>query len=151
MTAGILAMLSGPIQFSSRLRQRSPRVHRVLGRVYVFSVFTAVFFVFLMLLHLRLSVPTIIANLIQSSCWFLSTLAAFLTARNRHIVQHRQWMVRSYAVTFTFILIRLPNAFPFWTHLGDTLYAIRIILLTLLAVFIPDFVFNWQELRSRRA
>ena len=57
-------------------------------------------------------------------------------------------MVRSYAVTFTFILIRLPNAFPFWTHLGDTLYAIRIILLTLLAVFIPDFVFIWQELRQ---
>ena len=29
---GLLALLAGPIQFSSRLRRRHPQFHRVLGR-----------------------------------------------------------------------------------------------------------------------
>src|ERR1700729_2177799 len=36
---GLIALLSGPIQFSSRLRRRYLGFHRVLGRTYVISVF----------------------------------------------------------------------------------------------------------------
>src|ERR1700749_5333242 len=36
---GVIALLSGPIQFSSRFRQRHLKFHRVLGRIYVISVF----------------------------------------------------------------------------------------------------------------
>src|ERR1039458_2887615 len=37
--AGIFALLIGPINFSSRFRQRYLQLHRVLGRIYVVSVF----------------------------------------------------------------------------------------------------------------
>src|SRR6202161_500434 len=37
--AGIFALLIGPINFSSRIRQRHLTLHRVLGRIYVVSVF----------------------------------------------------------------------------------------------------------------
>src|ERR1700691_2786104 len=37
--AGMIALLGGPLQFSSRLRQRHLKFHRVLGRLYVISVF----------------------------------------------------------------------------------------------------------------
>src|SRR5271154_2688873 len=33
--AGVLALLIGPIQFSSRFRQRYLKFHRILGRIYV--------------------------------------------------------------------------------------------------------------------
>src|SRR5579872_5530420 len=36
---GITALLAGPLQFSSRLRQRHLKLHRVLGRIYIISVF----------------------------------------------------------------------------------------------------------------
>ena len=36
---GVIALLAGPLQFSSRLRQRHLKLHRVLGRIYVISVF----------------------------------------------------------------------------------------------------------------
>src|SRR5277367_2436767 len=36
---GVIALLAGPVQFSSRLRERRPKFHRVLGRIYVISVF----------------------------------------------------------------------------------------------------------------
>jgi hypothetical protein len=58
----------------------------------------------------------------QAAAWIVCTTAAFITARNRQIAQHRQWMVRSYAVTFTFV---------YWSHLGDTLAAVGVIAFTL--------------------
>jgi hypothetical protein len=36
---GLIALLAGPVQFSSRFRQRHLNFHRVLGRIYVISVF----------------------------------------------------------------------------------------------------------------
>ena len=36
---GVIALLAGPMQFSSRLRQRHLKFHRILGRIYVGSVF----------------------------------------------------------------------------------------------------------------
>src|ERR1700761_7037490 len=40
---GTLALLAGPLQFSSRFRQRHLKFHRVLGRLYVVSVFVGGF------------------------------------------------------------------------------------------------------------
>src|SRR5579863_10724728 len=34
---GLVALLSGPIQFSTRFRQRHLKFHRLLGRIYVIS------------------------------------------------------------------------------------------------------------------
>ena len=36
---GVIALLAGTMQFSSSLRQRHLKFHRVLGRIYVVSVF----------------------------------------------------------------------------------------------------------------
>src|ERR1700728_5225540 len=41
--AGIFALLIGPINFSSRIRQRHLQLHRILGRIYVISVFVGAF------------------------------------------------------------------------------------------------------------
>ena len=41
--SGVIALLAGPIQFSSRLRQRHLKFHRVLGRIYVVCVFIGAF------------------------------------------------------------------------------------------------------------
>src|ERR1039458_3031812 len=43
MLAGIFALLIGPINFSSRIRQHHLQLHRVLGRIYVISVFIGSF------------------------------------------------------------------------------------------------------------
>src|SRR6202046_3506152 len=36
---GLIALLAGPVQFSTRFRQRHVKFHRSLGRIYVISVF----------------------------------------------------------------------------------------------------------------
>jgi hypothetical protein len=40
---GVIALLTGPMQFWSRLRRRHLKFHRVLGRVYVICVFVGAF------------------------------------------------------------------------------------------------------------
>ena len=40
---GLIALLAGPVQFSSRFRQHHLKLHRVLGRIYVISVFIGAF------------------------------------------------------------------------------------------------------------
>jgi uncharacterized membrane protein len=142
---GVVALLSGPIQFSSRFRRRHLKFHRVLGRIYVVSVFigaaTGV--------ALATGRPGFSGTSMQAAAWVVCTSAALLTARNRQIVQHRQWMARSYAVTFTFVSSRVLNLWPrYWSHLGDTFAAVGVIAFTLASLLIVDLGLNWRELTT---
>jgi uncharacterized membrane protein len=143
--SGVIALLSGPIQFSSRLRRCHLKFHRVLGRLYVISVFigaaTGV--------ALATGRPGFPGTSMQAASWIVCTTAAFVTARNRQIVQHRQWMARSYAVTFTFVSSRVLNLWPrYWSHLGDSFAAIGVIAFTLASLLIVDLGLNWQQLTT---
>jgi len=146
--AGIFALLIGPINFSSRIRQGHLTLHRVLGRIYVVSVFVGSFTG----IALAWGRPGLPGTSMQAAAWIVCTTAAFITARNRHIIQHRQWMVRSYAVTFTFVSSRVLNLWPrYWSHLGDSLSAVGVIAFTLSSLLIVELGLNWRELTTRRA
>jgi uncharacterized membrane protein len=145
--AGTLALLIGPINFSSRIRQRHLQLHRILGRVYVISVFVGSFTG----IALAWGRPGLPGTSMQAAAWMICTTAALLTARNRQIVQHRQWMARSYAVTFTFVSSRVLNLVPaYWSHLGDVMSAVGVIAFTLASLLIVDIGLNWHELTTRR-
>ncbi|MGA2217542.1 MAG: DUF2306 domain-containing protein [Terracidiphilus sp.] len=144
--AGIFALLIGPINFSSRIRQRYPKLHRVLGRIYVVSVFVGA----ATGVALAYGRPGFPGTSGQAAAWIVCTTAAFITARNRQIVTHRQWMARSYAVAFTFVSSRVLNLWPaYWSHLGDTLSAVGVIAFTLISLLIVDIGLNWRELTTR--
>src|ERR1700677_4428041 len=145
--AGIFALLIGPINFSSRIRQRHLTLHRVLGRIYVVSVFVGSFTG----IALAWGRPGLPGTSMQAAAWMACTTAAFITARNRQIVQHRQWMARSYAVTFTFVSTRVLTLVPaYWSHLGDVLSAVGVIAFPLASLLIVDLGLNWHELTTRR-
>ncbi len=145
--AGIFALLIGPINFSSRIRDRYRKLHRVLGRIYVVSVFVGSFSG----IALAWGRPGLPGTSMQATAWMVCTTAAFITARNRQIIQHRQWMARSYAVTFTFVSSRVLNLVPaYWSHLGDSLSAVGVIAFTLASLLIVEIGLNWHELTTRR-
>lgn len=143
---GTMALLAGPVQFSSRIRLRYLKFHRILGRVYVISVFIGAFTG----IALASGRPGLPGTSMQAAAWIVCTTAALITARNRHIVQHRQWMARSYAVTFTFVSSRILNLWPrYWSHLGDSLAAVGVIAFTLASLLIVEIGINWHELTTR--
>src|ERR1700726_1387585 len=144
---GVTALLAGPMQFSSRLRQRPLKFHRLLGRIYVISVFIGAFTG----IALAAGRPGMPGTSMQAAAWIVCTTAAFITARNRQILQHRQWMARSYAVTFTFVSSRVLNLWPrYWSHPGDRFAAVGVIPFTLASLLIVDLGLNWRELTTRR-
>jgi len=141
-----LALVTGAVQFSSRIRRWNLGFHRVTGRVYVGAIFVAGPIAIVM------SHGTIYftATLVQAGAWLVTALAALLTARNRQIEPHRQWVVRSYAVTFTFILLHVMNPTGFWTWFSEADYATAIIIATFLAVLVPDVAFSWRAMTRRQ-
>ena len=86
--AGTLALVIGPINFSSRIRARYLGLHRVLGRIYVASVFVGSFTG----IALAAGRPGFPGTTMQASAWMVCTAAALITARNGQIAVHRQWM-----------------------------------------------------------
>jgi uncharacterized membrane protein len=145
---GFFALIAGPLQFSSRFRQRHLNFHRVVGRIYVVCVFVGAFTG----IALASGRPGLPGTSMQAAAWIVCTTAAFITARNRQIIQHRQWMARSYAVTFTFVSSRVLNLWPrYWSHLGDTFSAVGVIAFTLASLLLVDLGLNWRELTTRRA
>jgi len=145
--AGTFALLIGPINFSSRIRQRYLQLHRILGRVYLISVFVGSFTG----IALASGRPGLPGTSMQAAAWMVCTTAAVIAARNRQIVVHRQWMARSYAVTFTFVSSRVFNLVPaYWSHLGDVLSAVGVIAFTLASILLIDLGLNWHELTVRR-
>jgi uncharacterized membrane protein len=144
--SGMIALLAGPLQFSSRFRQRYLTFHRVLGRLYVIAVFVGSFTG----IALAAGRPGLPGTSMQAAAWMVCTTAAFITARNRQIVQHRQWMARSYAVTFTFVSSRVLNLWPrYWSHLGDSFSAVGVIAFTLASLLLVELGLNWRELTTR--
>jgi len=148
--AGILATALGPFQFSTRFRQRHLALHRLMGKTYVVCIFIAAPMA-LVLGQRGFTFPMRFIGVVQPVLWFACTLAAFLTARNRHITVHRQWMVRSYAFTLNFIFSRFFDFIPAYNNMSETGMAMTLSLLTISYFFIPDIVFNWRELTHRRA
>jgi hypothetical protein len=146
--SGFVALLAGPVQFSSRLRQRYLKLHRVLGLMYVISVFIGAYTG----IALAAGRPGLPGTFMQAVAWMVCTITAFITARNRQVVQHRQWMARSYAVTFTFVSSRVLNLWPrYWSHLGDSFAAVGVIAFTLASLLLVDLGLNWREFTTRRA
>jgi hypothetical protein len=146
--SGLVALLAGPLQFSSRIRQRYLKFHRVLGYMYIISVFVGAYTG----IALAAGRPGLPGTSMQAAAWIVCTIAAFITARNRQIIQHRQWMARSYAVTFTFVSSRVLNLWPrYWGHLGDSFAAVGVIAFTLASLLLVDLGLNWRELTTRRA
>jgi len=146
--AGTFALLAGPIQFWPQFRERHLQLHRVLGRLYLVSVIVGS----VTGIALAAGRPGLPGTSMQAAAWIVCTIAAVVAARNRQIVQHRRWMARSYAVTFTFVSSRVLNLWPrYWSHLGDSLAAVGVIAFTLASILLVDIGIDWHELTTRRA
>ncbi|SMD03495.1 DUF2306 domain-containing protein [Lentzea albidocapillata] len=104
---GGLALIIGPFQFVSRLRARSPRLHRLLGRIYLISVVVAAV-ASLFAATFSLSGFSIrVAFYILAVAWLYTAAKAYRTIRRGEVALHRVWMIRNYALTFAAVTLRI--------------------------------------------
>jgi len=137
--AGALALILAPFQFSSRLRQRHIRVHRVMGRLYVAGALIAS--VASVPVALTLGPPELVmAAVIQSLGWVLTIGVALYCVRTGRIQQHREWMMRSYPFAMVFVVARVILAIPAVERLG-LMGLISVVWSTIaVAAFLPSFL-----------
>jgi len=101
MTAA-LALLLGPMQFSDRLRARYTKLHRVVGRFYVFG---ALIGGPLGAIMQAVEGPDrwVVLSVVDAAMLVATTSIALTFILKGNITQHRNWMTRSYAVTLVFL------------------------------------------------
>ncbi|MES2299746.1 MAG: DUF2306 domain-containing protein [Pseudomonadota bacterium] len=103
---GSVALFSAPLQFVGHFRRSHVRLHRRLGMSYALSVLaSAPIGVYIAFAHL--SGLEMWAGALQGVMWFGCTALAVRTIFNRQLAQHRLWIMRSYALTLTFVVSRL--------------------------------------------
>ena len=100
MFSGIIFVLLAPLQFIPKLRARHLGVHRVMGRVLICCALIAGFYGIVAAVVL----PVFGGLASETASWFFGTififalLRAFWCVRNRKIAQHREWMIRAFAL-----------------------------------------------------
>ncbi|WP_432974153.1 DUF2306 domain-containing protein [Dactylosporangium sp. CA-233914] len=104
--AGI-ALITGPWQFVHRLRTRFPRLHRVLGRVYLISVVAASVPAAYAAAVTKSGFPLQVAFFALIVAWLYTAAKAYRAIRRREIQLHRVWMIRNYTLTFAAVTLRL--------------------------------------------
>ena len=112
--ASAVALALGPAQFSQRLRQRRPALHRWIGRVYL-GVGVGVGGVagLVMAMHASGGAWARVGFASLALAWLATGVLAYRAARRREFAAHRRWMVRNFALTFAAVTLRiyLPSAF----------------------------------------
>lgn len=146
---GALALVLGAFQFSSRLRRKYLGLHRVMGRVYVGSVFIAA--PVAILVSIALPIPTLtLASSIQAAGWVLCTATALYCARTGRIQQHKEWMMRGYPFAMVFVVGRAIGYIPAVDRMGllgveETVWGCIAV-----ACMLPSFIIAWQSLGAVR-
>ncbi len=105
--AGGIALMIGWSQFSKRWRTKYLTIHRTLGKIYLVAVLmsgTAGLYISFY------ATGGMIASLGFGSlavAWLFTTTRAYMAIRKKETDQHEQWMIRSYALTFAAVTLRI--------------------------------------------
>lgn len=154
IVGGLLALVLGPFQFWKGFREKYLRVHRLLGKGYVIAIvlgaLSATYLAWTS--GLRESFAWAFALQVLAAVWIGSTAMAYFSIRRRDISRHRTWMIRSYVITFAFVIFRalsemtfLREAIPFLDSGSHRLWVSWT-----LPLLITELVLRWLRAKRKR-
>lgn len=154
LIAAIPVLVGAPLQFTPKIRDSRPQLHRVLGRIYVAGASLAALTAIYLGATIELEgsrLPIVILGCL----WLFFTLCAWRSAVNGNFVAHRLFMIRSYGLALVLVWLRLLGDIP-----ADVLFfyiqndAIRDTTLEWLSWVLPllilEFWLSWLPLVRRR-
>lgn len=104
---GGLALLVGWTQFSQKLRNKRMGLHRKLGFLYILMVMVSgLAGLFIALYATGGSIAQVGFALLAIS-WLFTTTMALKTVKAKDIRGHEHWMIRSYALCFAAVTLRI--------------------------------------------
>jgi hypothetical protein len=118
IVGGTIALMLGPLQMWLGSNRRHSMVHRVLGILYVTSVGLGAVSAFYLARKTDFGWVFGLGLGCMAAVWIVTTAFATIAICRRLIQQHREWMIRSYVVTFGFVLFRLIDGVLDLAHVG---------------------------------
>ena len=104
---GGLALLLSPVQLSSRVRARVPRLHRVTGRIVLVAIALAGTAGFV-LSWFNTAGPIGTAGFgTLAVLWVVFAGLGLRAILRRDVATHRRWMLRTFALTYAAVTLRL--------------------------------------------
>jgi uncharacterized membrane protein len=111
LVAGAILVV-GFFQVNTRYSLHWPKVHKALGKFYVYGIlFFAAPGGLMMSFFIERGPWVLLSFILQSALWFLFTTIAIKRIMAGNIEEHRKWMWRSYTLTFAAVTLQLYTFF----------------------------------------
>jgi uncharacterized membrane protein len=106
---GMVALFTGPVQLWLGLADRRRNLHRQLGMAYIGAVVVSAVAAYWIALLPSAGWVFGTGLMGLATAWLATTGMAFLAIKRQLIEQHKEWMIRSYVVTFAFVFFRIGS------------------------------------------
>jgi len=105
--ASLWVLFAGFTQFSSRLQRNNPQLHRTMGYIYVVDVLLVTGPAGLIMgFYANGGDLSRIAFVLLAVLWIYFTAMALVKAKQKNFTAHRNFMIRSYALTLSALTLR---------------------------------------------
>jgi len=146
LTGGSLALVLGPFQFIGWMRRRYVKVHRWVGRLYLIGVLIGSISAFYMALWVTEEKAFGVALFYLMVAWLITSGMGYLTALRRQFAAHREWMIRSYVVTFGFVVFRLLQDLNVYGSFGIEAQLVMLVWLAWAGpLLLTEVVLQWRR------
>lgn len=111
ISCGLIAMIIGPFQFWTAFRNKYIKAHRMMGRIYLIAILIGTISATNLAWTSGYKISFSWAFGLQglAFAWISTALMAYVSVIKGRIVQHKEWMIRSYVVTLGFFFFRILN------------------------------------------
>ena len=144
----IFALLAGFTQFNGDILRDHKPIHRLMGRIYAYDILLVNFpAAMIMAIYANGLLPTKTAFVILDCLWFWFTYKAVLEIKAGNIKSHKEYMIRSYALTLSAVTLRL------WKIIISGLVRIDPLPLYMIDAwmgFVPNLLFAEWLIRRKR-
>jgi Predicted membrane protein (DUF2306) len=121
IVGGIIALLTGPVQLWLGLADRNMAWHRRMGIGYMTGVGVGSFGAFYLSTHTDFGWVFGAGLFSLAVAWVTTTTLAYFAIKRSLTDQHKEWMIRSYVVTFAFVTFRVIQPALQAAHIGTPL------------------------------
>lgn len=104
---GGLALLTGFSQFYKRLRVKRPGLHRTLGKIYMLSVLLSGISGLGIAFYATGGIIPALGFAGLAILWLYTTFNAYTSIKKGQVTNHQRWIIRSYALCFAAVTLRL--------------------------------------------
>lgn len=106
--SSIFILSAGFTQFSSYILKYQKKLHKIAGKIYAYNILLINFPAgMIMAVYANGLLPSKIAFIVLDCLWFLFTLKAVIAIKKKDVTTHKKFMIRSYALTFSAITLRV--------------------------------------------